>query len=289
MACIGKLVPKSITLLALFLIALPSIGLSKQIQDLDIYIWSVDKTRLKPAMKTFSPKQVKVSATYDSKEDNGDSAKYRVTFSRALKLMERKVDICFLNVKKTRFREKIASYNKHPVFFFSLPELMILKSQKNQYASEVDLKELVQKEQVQIGVISDISYDPRLSKLAEQHPQSFYIREGSHQLGTIFDMIRHKRLDATLVFSSWLRVQHRAGNYLDFISLPIKGINQPEPGYLLCSDTPAGNQVIDDFDREYFKNDVEGMVIKNANQRFKPKQVDYIEEVLKGKKIIAPE
>jgi len=281
MGRIGKLASRNIALFALFLTALPSTGFSEQKSGLNVYIWSVDKTRLEPAMRPFSPEQIKISATYDSKKNNSNAEKYRVTFSRALKLMERKVDICFLNVKKTHAREQIASYSQHPVFFFSLPELMILKSQQSQYASEVDLKELAKKQQIQVGIISDISYDPRLSKLAEQHPKSFYIREGNHQLGTIFDMIRHKRLDATLVFSSWLRAQHRAGNYVDFISLPIRGINRPEPGYLICSDTPAGNQVIDDFDRSYIEHGMKEMVIENANQMFKPKQVGDIEEILK--------
>ncbi len=117
---------------------------------------------------------------------------------------------------------------------------------------EVDLAALLATGNVTLGIVAERNYGEYLDALLKQAPpKALTLHYGNDALGSLLQMQRLGRLQLLLGYRPEIRYQAQqqgiAENELQFY--PIRGTGKYLSGYIGCTDTPQGRQVISEINK----------------------------------------
>jgi uncharacterized protein (TIGR02285 family) len=180
----------------------------------------------------------------------------RVNRARALQMLKEPTLTCDAALNRSKEREQWIAFSA-PVFRAISNGVAVRRIDRDVLTpfiedGEVDLAALLASGHEKLGIIAERNYGEYLDALLKQAPAaSLTLHYGDDALGSLLQMQRLGRLRMLLGYRPEIRYQARqqgiAEDELQF--LPIRGTGKYLSGYIGCSDTAQGRQVIREIDQ----------------------------------------
>lgn len=164
-------------------------------------------------------------------------------------------DACFAAFLKTPERERAFAFSQ--AYRLMLPIQLFVPSDREQPPSKdgkVDLKALLQGGGFRLGVMGGRKYGPGIDNLLDQHPNdsAVYRRFAQDQLDGLLRMmaIEGRQVDGVLAYPNELDQRLAASGKAPqaMRRYPIAGTPEYLEGYIACSQSPLGREVIGKID-----------------------------------------
>ncbi|UJF21392.1 hypothetical protein [Shewanella sp. OMA3-2] len=168
---------------------------------------------------------------------------------------------CMYNKVKTEAREQIGYYSQYPITLYPPLRLIVRAADASQYSTGFDLSTIEQQHYMRYAVAKSRSYGKMLDTLISAKQELLFFRDGANSVGKLVDMLALNRIDGFIEYADSVNtyVIENKINF-DFKSIPIKGVDKPSPGYIVCSKTAYGRQLVDAIDQamrnEYFQKEL---------------------------------
>ncbi|MCL1067611.1 hypothetical protein L2735_12465 [Shewanella olleyana] len=174
----------------------------------------------------------------------------QVSMTRGWLELSKQQNSCMFNKIKTPERLEVASFSRYPITIY--PPLRLIALAKNQqvFANQLDFAKLPPNTQGQIGVVKDRSYGDYIDQKINRNPHEFYVRGGMSSSNRLVDMLKAERVLGIIEYSevvdAYLRDNDKS---LDYVSIPIRHVDQAIYGYIACSKGEKGDEIIAEIDR----------------------------------------
>jgi len=164
---------------------------------------------------------------------------------------------CILSLFRTAERLKSIVFSKTPSTLGFPPQIAVKLStyKKITKLSEVppySLQELLQTEELKLGIAGGRSYSPQLDNVLSQtkFSEQLFIRSGPDALVNLMKMMIKDRVDMTIGYpDEHMYLAKKLGAAEQIVILPLKEANQYSLGYVGCSKNAWGKQVINDINK----------------------------------------
>ncbi|MBR9726550.1 hypothetical protein ACFOD0_06640 [Shewanella intestini] len=169
----------------------------------------------------------------------------QVSLTRGWVELQRAQNACMYNKFKTPERKKKGYFSQHPISVYPPLRLITLKQTTTHFMSPVDLSQPKRMGRKSIGVAHNRSYGGYINDKINRFPELFYIRGGMDSSETLIDMLAKERISGLIEYSEEVNAYlARHNREVELTTLPIKGVEKVDLGYIVCSKTPQGKQLI---------------------------------------------
>ena len=174
----------------------------------------------------------------------------QVSMTRGWLELSKQQNSCMFNKIKTPERLEVASFSHYPISIYPPLRLIVLAKNQHIFADQFDLGQLPENTQGQIGIVKDRAYGQYIDQKITRNPHQFYIRGGMSSSNKLIEMLKVERVVGIIEYSevvdAYLRDNDKA---LDYVSVPIRHVDQAIYGYIACSKGDKGDKVMAEIDR----------------------------------------
>lgn len=204
---------------------------------------------------------------------NGISINFmRSSLTREWLSVENKDNVCLFNKSKTPAREKVATFSKYPLIAF--PPLRLITKKGVNIPKQLSLKDALEKNNLRIGVISSRSYGAEIDNIIAKGHQNFITLEGKEASQRQRAMLHSDRVDAIIEYWPTLVVEYKNSKQLASYSIhQLNEANQYIFGYIACSQSPLGEEVISQFDRVMSSQSYFDLLIEEHKQNMPEEEI----------------
>lgn len=204
----------------------------------------------------------------DFAADQLDVSYEHVSLQRSLELVQQD-GFCSLNKRKTSQREQQLLFSRYPLNIGA--PLKLIHPATQPLPADVDLAGwLATSPRLKIGIAAGRSYGPALDALIAQQSARFYQVAGADAHTKLWQMLQKGRLDALIDYSS--RASILADHGAAFQSSTIHGEPAFIAGYLVCNQSPRGQQLIAIFDALLQQPALQRQLQTSYQQYFQPEE-----------------
>lgn len=174
----------------------------------------------------------------------------QVSMTRGWLELSKQQNSCMFNKIKTPERLEVASFSHYPISIYPPLRLIVLAKNQQIFAQQLDLANMPANTQAQIGVVKDRAYGEYIDQQITKRPHEFYVRGGVSSSNKLIEMLKAERVLGVIEYSEVVDAYLRDNNKsLDYISIPIRHVEQPIYGYIACSKGDKGDKITAEIDR----------------------------------------
>ena len=202
---------------------------------------SIDVTQMKPmAVLDLLAQNSQQDLTFTFQE---------MSITRGWMEMPKLQNACMYNKVKTPAREKVGYFSQYPITLYPPLRLIVRSEDAKQYATDFDISSIQPSQQMRYALVKNRSYgvlDPQIVN----KKQLLFFRDGPNSIAKLLEMLSLDRIDGFIEYADTVNtyiIDHKAD--FEIKTIPIKGANKPSPGYIVCSKTDYGLQLIHAIDK----------------------------------------
>ncbi|GAA0785554.1 MULTISPECIES: hypothetical protein [Pseudomonadati] len=185
----------------------------------------------------------------DHREERFNFTQQQASYSRSWSDLNKLGNACMYNKFKSAEREQVSYFSQKPITVYPPLRFIILKKNLHLFPDIIDFKNLPPSMKGNVGVVTARSYGDNLNPIIAEHPEYFYFRSGMNSTNKLLEMLAKERVVGILEYSAEVGfIKHKIGMAFEHYAIPIKGVLQPNYGYIACSKTPMGRQLVDSID-----------------------------------------
>ncbi|WP_285163136.1 hypothetical protein [Shewanella goraebulensis] len=173
----------------------------------------------------------------------------QVSMTRGWLELSKQQNSCMFNKIKTPARLDVATFSRYPISIYPPLRLIVLTKNQHIFANQLDLAQLPENTQGEIGVVKDRAYGEYIDNQIAKTPHEFYVRGGVSSSNKLIEMLNAQRVLGIIEYSEVVDAYLRDNDKtLDYISIPIRHVEQAIYGYIACSKGAKGDKVIAEID-----------------------------------------
>ncbi|MCW3172272.1 hypothetical protein [Shewanella subflava] len=185
----------------------------------------------------------------DHRENLFNFTQQQASYSRSWSDLNKLGNACMYNKFKSAEREQVSYFSSKPITVYPPLRFIVLKKNRHLFPNIIDFSHLPPSMKGNVGVVTARSYGDNLNPIIAEHPEYFYFRSGMNSTNKLLEMLAKERVVGILEYSAEVGfIKQRIGMEFEHYAIPIKGVLQPSYGYIACSKTPMGRQLIDSID-----------------------------------------
>ncbi|WP_028774374.1 transporter substrate-binding domain-containing protein [Shewanella waksmanii] len=205
----------------------------------------------------------------------------QVSMSRSWKELPKQQNACIMNALKSDERQQIAHFSRYPLSVYPPIRLFHRADSQMTFDKPFDFDVLSDRPEITLGTVKGRSYGSLLNQKLAEHQLNVYQRSSIESSTKLIEMLMANRVDAILDYS--LSIDHffqvmQTENPL--VALPIVDASEPMFGYIACSKTPAGKQLIAAIDASMSQEAVQQQYIDLHRQFFGETEYQLLQSTL---------
>ena len=178
-------------------------------------------------------------------------------------------NVCLYNKTKTPERLENALFSTYPIMAFPANRLVVYNHPE--LPENISLNDAVNKYNLTIGIASGRSYGHEIDNYITKHPKSFMSLGGTTGAYRLSQMLFQNKFDAVIEYRSVFTSRHGTDPSTENIRyLSLDDTNQTVFGYIACSQSEQGKQVIALFDQALQTPEIQKIIISSHTQIFAP-------------------
>ena len=177
---------------------------------------------------------------------------YRIQYvqaehNREWRLLTQHENYCIYNKTPTVQRQQVASFSQQILLTFPPNRLISRLPLGN--GQNISVKSLLIARQITIGLINGRSYGEALDELIATNPRHFYMMRGNNKATRLYGMLEQGKVDAVVEFTMAFTSATKSSAMQNYHVLEVDELHQYVDGYIACSDSPLGNEVVSRIDQ----------------------------------------
>ena len=198
---------------------------------------------------------------------------------REWRLLEQNSNLCLYNKQKSPERVNLAYYAASPLIIYPPNRLIVTKPLP--WTSEISLSQLLEDRPMRIGVINGRRYSEQIDRLIRNGSRHFYQGAGSQKAERLHTMLLQGKLDGIIEYASVFKSRQLVDkNTTPVFTYALVEAKTPVEGYIACSKSALGKQVILDIQNVMATPSYQGYVINALQNTPALPEADYIIEML---------
>lgn len=202
---------------------------------------SIDVTQMKPmAVLDLLTQNSQQDLTFTFQE---------MSMTRGWMEMPKLENACMYNKVKTPAREEMGYFSQYPITLYPPLRLIVRSEDAKHYSTDFDISSIQASQQMRYALAKNRSYGVLDAQIANKK-QLLFFRDGPNSVEKLLEMLSLDRIDGFIEYADTVNAyisEHRVG--YEIKSIPIKGVSKPSPGYMVCSKTDYGLQLINAIDK----------------------------------------
>jgi len=185
------------------------------------------------------------------------------THSRAFQMVKKPLNYCMFNLIKTPQREAFLLFTKRPISIY--PPIRLITLSNSPLTNPFSFEQLTGNENLKIGAIKGHSYGAFLDKNLLKNQGYLYFSGQRNSTQRLTGMLIKRRIEGFLEYTSSVKgFENVAGitKGVKLRSLEIVGNKKPAMGYLACSNSKEGKQIIDVMNKAFNLPQIEAQYIE---------------------------
>jgi len=213
---------------------------------------------------------LKVLEALQKNSESPITIKYVVaTHARAYQMVKKQLNYCMFNLIKTPERERFLLFSQQPISIY--PPIRLITLPDSSLSNPFSFKQMNDAENFKIGIATGRSYGLIIDEILGRNKSHLYFNNQHNSTQSLMGMLAKKRIAGFLEYTSTMKDAYKGAESnqgVKFKALAIEGNTKPAMGYLACSPSKAGKEIIDAIDKAFKLPNINDQYISLHRQYF---------------------